>query len=59
MGWTAGFAAQLSDARVGGTHTLLEMVRQQLVGDPPAFWSHFVRVSQEVLAFAPTAFDTS
>jgi hypothetical protein len=32
LGWTAGFAAQLRDARVGGTHTLLEMVRQRVFG---------------------------
>lgn len=30
--FTAGFAAQLRDARVGGTHTLLQMVRQRVFG---------------------------
>ena len=30
--FTSGFAAQLSDARVGGTHTLLQMVRQRVFG---------------------------
>jgi hypothetical protein len=32
LGLTAGFAAQLSDARVGGSHLLLEMVRQRVFG---------------------------
>jgi hypothetical protein len=32
LGWTAGFTAQLRDARVGGVHTLLEMVRQRVFG---------------------------
>jgi len=32
LGWTAGFAAQLHDARVGGMHTLVEMVRQRVFG---------------------------
>lgn len=32
LGWTAGFAAQLRDARVGGLHTLAEMVRQRVFG---------------------------
>src|SRR5438045_783460 len=32
LGYTAGFAAQLRDTRVGGTHSLLEMVRQRVFG---------------------------
>jgi hypothetical protein len=32
LGWTAGFAAQLRDARVGPTHELVEMVRQRVLG---------------------------
>jgi hypothetical protein len=32
LSYTSGFAAQLTDARVGGTHTLLQMVRQRVFG---------------------------
>ncbi len=32
LGLTEGFAAQLTDARAGGIHTLLEMVRQRVYG---------------------------
>lgn len=32
LGWTEGFAAQLIDNRVGGLHTLVEMVRQRMFG---------------------------
>ncbi|HWA00504.1 MAG TPA: IS1380 family transposase [Caulobacterales bacterium] len=32
LGWTAGFAAQLRDARVGGAHRMAEMVRQRVFG---------------------------
>jgi hypothetical protein len=32
LGATAGFVAQLRDGRVGGTHTVLEMVRQRVFG---------------------------
>lgn len=32
LGLTEGFAAQLADARAGGIHTLLEMVRQRVYG---------------------------
>ena len=32
LGWTRSFAAQLRDGRVGGMHTLLEMVRQRVFG---------------------------
>ena len=29
LGWTEGFAAQIHDGRCGGTHTVLEMIRQR------------------------------
>jgi hypothetical protein len=32
LGWTAGFAAQLRDTRVGGAHSMAEMVRQRVFG---------------------------
>lgn len=32
LGYTAGFAAQLRDTRVGGTHQIVEMVRQRVFG---------------------------
>lgn len=32
LGWTAGFAAELQDARQGGQHALVEMVRQRVFG---------------------------
>ena len=32
LGYTAGFAAQLRDTRVGSTHALVEMVRQRVFG---------------------------
>ena len=32
LGWTASFAKQLHEARVGGRHSLLEMVRQRVFG---------------------------
>jgi Transposase DDE domain group 1 len=32
LGWSAGFAAQVHDKRCGGTHTILEMIRQRVFG---------------------------
>lgn len=32
LGYTAGFAAQLHDTRLGGLHSILEMVRQRVFG---------------------------
>ena len=61
IGLTEQFAATLTDLRYqpAVSHTMLEMVRMRIFGILGDYQGHYLHVSERVLAFSPSACDSS